>query len=88
MLEEVPGRRGQWIDISSDGKLVEDIFWCQLGTDETTDDTPRISEADLQTIVRLDQTFRMELEASLKDEAGNWLGAVWPIAVSLLLAER
>jgi superfamily II DNA or RNA helicase len=78
--------RGKWIDISSDGKLVEDILWSQLDSDESISAMPEMKEADLQNIVNLDRTFRLELEASLKDEDGNWIGAAWPIAMTLLVS--
>ncbi len=77
----------QEIDISSDGKLVEDIFWSQLERDHSACALPEISKTDLENIMSLDRRFRLEIEASLKDESGNWLGAVWPIAVSILVPE-
>jgi hypothetical protein len=48
---------------------------------------PALTATDLESIVNVDRMLRLELEATLKDEAGNWIGAVWPIAVSLLVPE-
>jgi hypothetical protein len=83
----VSPKGGQELDISSDGNLVEDIFWSQLERDHSARSLPELSEAELQNIATLDRRFRSEIEASLRDEAGNWLGAFWPIAISLLVPE-
>jgi len=83
----VSAKHGQEIDISSDGKLVEDIFWSQLERDHSACALPEIKQTDLENIASLDRRLRLEIEASLKDETGNWLGAVWPIAVSILVSE-
>lgn len=83
----VSPKRGNEIDISSDGNLVEDIFWSQLERDHSARVVPELSEAELQNIASLDRRFRSDIEASLRDEAGNWLGAVWPLAVTLLVSE-
>ena len=79
--------QGHPIDISSDGKLVEGIFWSQLGKDHSSRKLPELKSADLENIANQDRILRLALEAELKDETGNWIGAVWPIAISLLLAE-
>ena len=80
-------RRGHSIDISSDGKLVEDVFWSQLGKDHSSQILPELTPTDLEAIANLDRMLRLECEAALKDEAGNWIGAIWPIAVSVLVPE-
>jgi superfamily II DNA or RNA helicase len=80
-------RRGDSIDISSEGELVEDVLWSQLGKDHSSRSVPVLTATDLESIVNVDRMLRLELEATLKDEAGNWIGAVWPIAVSLLVPE-
>jgi hypothetical protein len=78
--------RDEFIDISREGKLVEHIFWSQLEKDHSSRKCPQLEPAALENIKRRDQLFRLELEAGVKDEAGNWIGAVWPISVSLLTA--
>lgn len=83
----VSPRRGEWIDITSDGKLVEDLFWSQLDVDNHPRALPALAPTDLANIANLDRTFRLELEATLRAEGGNWLGAVWPIALSVLVQE-
>ena len=83
----VSPKRGHEIDISAEGNLVEEIFWSQLERDHSARVVPELSEAELQNTASLDRRFRSEIEASLRDEAGNWLGAVWPLAVTLLVSE-
>jgi hypothetical protein len=79
--------RDEQIDISSEGKLVEDIFWSQLKKDHGARTCPEFTQAALENIKKRDQMYRMELEASVKDESGNWIGAIWPIGLSLLIPE-
>jgi superfamily II DNA or RNA helicase len=79
--------RDEQIDISSEGKLVEDIFWSQLKKDHGAHTCPEFKQAALENIKKRDEMYRMELEASVKDESGNWIGAIWPIGVSLLMPE-
>ncbi len=79
--------QGDSLDISSDGKLVEGIFWSQLKKDHSSRVPPELKPADLENIANQDRMLRLALEAELKDETGNWIGAVWPIAISLLVPE-
>jgi superfamily II DNA or RNA helicase len=83
----VSPRSGQWLEISSEGKLVEEIFWRQLEHSQSVDALPVMNKPELDNIVALDQRFQLELEAAVRDEAGNWVGAVWPLAVSLLVPD-
>jgi superfamily II DNA or RNA helicase len=76
---------GEYIDISPEGKLVEDIFWSQLEKDHSSRICPQLAPTALQNIEKRDRMFRLELEASIKDESGNWIGAIWPIGISLLM---
>jgi hypothetical protein len=79
--------RDEYIDISSEGKLVEDIFWSQLKKDHSSRTCPQLAPIALENIKNRDRMLRLEIEASVKDESGNWIGAVWPVAISLLMPE-
>jgi superfamily II DNA or RNA helicase len=75
------------IDISSDGELVEGIFWSQLAKDHSSRMLPELKPIYRESIGNQDRLLRLALEAEVKDETGNWIGAVWPLAVSLLVPE-
>ena len=77
----------KWIDISSDGKLVEDIFWSELEKDQSSRVGPQLAPTALDNIEKRDRMLRLNLEASVKDESGNWIGAIWPIGISVLMPE-
>ena len=79
--------RDEYIDISPEGKLVEDIFWSQLEKDHGSRICPQLAPTTLKNIEKRDRLLRLDLEASVKDEAGNWIGAIWPIGISLLIPE-
>jgi hypothetical protein len=81
-----PGQ-GDSLDISSEGELVQNIFWSQLGKDHSSRTLSDLTPIYRENVGAQDRMLRLALEAELKDEAGNWVGAIWPIAISLLLPE-
>jgi hypothetical protein len=48
---------------------------------------PELKPTYRDSIGNQDRVLRLALEAEVKDETGNWIGAVWPIAISLLLPQ-
>jgi hypothetical protein len=80
-------KRDEYIDISSEGKRVEDVFWSQPEKDHSSRTCPQLAPAAVKNIERHDRRLRLDLEASVKDEAANWIGAIWPIGISLLMPE-
>jgi hypothetical protein len=38
----------------------------------------------LKNIETRNRMLRLDLEASVRDESGNWIGAIWPTGISLL----
>jgi hypothetical protein len=46
------------------------------------------TDADrVENIETRDRMLRLDLETSVRDESGNWIGAIWPIGISLLIPE-
>ncbi len=70
-------------DISSDGKVIEEIFWAPL--EEKRLERPNLPKEFLQQVTAQDKLLRTQLEAEVRDEQGHWQGAVWPLAVTILM---
>ena len=70
-------------DITSEGQLLEDLFWTPL--DDTPPKTPNLPGGFLELVADQDKLLRTQLEAEVRDEQGNWQGAVWPLAVTILM---
>jgi superfamily II DNA or RNA helicase len=79
--------RDEYIEISQEGRLIEDIFWSQLEKDHSSRICPELAPTALENIEKRDRMLRLDLEASVKDDSGNWIGAIWPIGISLLMPE-
>ena len=79
--------RDEYIEISQEGRLIENIFWSQLEKDHSSRICPELAPTALENIEKRDRMLRLHLEASLKDDSGNWIGAIWPIGISLLVPE-
>lgn len=75
------------VDQSSDGSLLEDIFWSHLDKDVAAKSQLGLSDDFLAHIASQDVRLRKNLETEVKDDAGNWQGAVWPLALTILMPE-
>ena len=70
-----------------EGPLVEEIIWNNLRS-TTSLSPPRLDPALVSNAVKQDARIREELGAEARDEDGRWVGAVWPIAATVLLPTR
>lgn len=70
---------------SSDGELVEHIIWTNLRKDNTEFASPDLDQSFLKEVSSQDAHIREELSSEVRDEEGRWHGAVWPLAVTVLL---
>ena len=68
----------------NDGELVEDIIWTNLRKDNTELAIPDL-ERFLNEVSFQDAHIREKLSSEVRDEKGRWHGAVWPLAVTILL---
>ena len=70
---------------SRDGDLVEHIIWTNLGKDNTEFPGLNLNQGFLEGVSSQDARLREELGSEVRDEEGRWRGAVWPLAVTILL---
>ncbi len=68
-----------------DGKLVENIIWSNLRKGNIKCSSPDLDQSFLEEILSQDAHIREELGSEVRDEEGRWRGAVWPLAVTVLL---
>lgn len=68
-----------------DGELVEDIIWTNLRKDNTELDSPDLDQSFLNEVSSQDAHIREKLSSEVRDEEGRWHGAVWPLAITILL---
>ena len=69
----------------NDGELVEDIIWTNLRKDNTELAIPDLEQSFLNEVSFQDAHIREKLSSEVRDEKGRWHGAVWPLAVTILL---
>ena len=70
---------------TEDGELVEDIIWTNLRKDGVKRPCPDLDQNFLKEIESQDKRIREELGSEVRDEEARWHGAVWPLAVTVLL---
>jgi len=68
-----------------DGELVEDIIWTNFRNDDVNVRKIDLDQSFLEEVSSQDVCIREELGSEVKDEEGRWHGAVWPLAVTVLL---
>ena len=68
-----------------DGKLTEDIIWTNLRAGGMELPSPDLGQSFLEQVSSQDVRIRDELGSEVRDEQGRWRGAVWPLAVTVLL---
>ncbi len=69
----------------NDGELVEHIIWTNLRKDNTEFASPDLDQSFLKEVASEDARIREELGSEVRDEEDRWRGAVWPLAVTVLL---
>ena len=70
---------------SNDGELVEHIIWTNLRKDNTELPGLDLNQGFLKEVSSQDARLREKLGSEVRDEEGRWRGAVWPLAVTVLL---
>ena len=68
-----------------DGELVERIVWDNLRHQGRRPACPTFRAAFATRLVDEDARIREELGEDLREEGGRWVGAVWPVAATVLI---
>ncbi len=71
----------------NDGELIEKIIWDNVRNKDSNLICPDLNPELITRLVVNDDRIRNELVDDVRDEEGHWVGAVWPIAVTVLLAK-
>lgn len=67
-----------------DSELIEKIIWDNVKYDGPRLTCPALKPEFIERLVDEDARIRQELKLGLQDENGHWIGAVWPIAATVL----
>ena len=70
-----------------DGELVEQIVWNNLRYEGPRLACPKLDPALTARLVEEDVRIREDLGENLREENGRWLGAVWPVAATVLVPQ-
>ena len=70
-----------------DGELVEQIVWNNLRHERPRLACPKLSPALTARLVENDTRIREELSEDVREEGGRWVGAVWPVAATVLVPQ-
>ena len=70
-----------------DGELVERIVWDNLRYKGPRLVCPELSAALTTRLVEEDTRIREELGEDLRNESGRWVGALWPVAATVLIPQ-
>ena len=70
-----------------DGELVERIVWDNLRYKGPRLVCPELSAAFAARLAEEDARIREELGADMREEGGRWIGAVWPVAATVLIPQ-
>lgn len=70
-----------------DGELVERIVWDNLRYEGPRLACPKLSTAFAARLVEDDARIREELGEDMREESGRWVGAVWPVAATVLIPQ-
>ena len=70
-----------------DGEIVERIVWDNLRYKGPRLICPELSAAFATRLVEEDARIREELGADMREEGGRWIGAVWPVAATVLIPQ-
>ena len=73
------------LDRDKDAGLIEEIIWANLRSERPPSALSRL-EPDLQRkLIEEDRRIREELTDGVRNDQGDWLGAVWPVAATVLV---
>ena len=74
------------MDKDKDADLIEEIVWSNLRCERPPSALSRL-EPDLERrLIEEDARIREELTDDVRNDEGDWLGAVWPIAATVLVS--
>ena len=68
-----------------DGELVEQMVWDNLRYEGSRVACPMLSPTLTARLVEEDARIREELCENRREESGRWVGAVWPVAATVLV---
>ena len=71
-----------------DGELVERIIWSNVRYEGPRLACPKLSPALRTLLAKEDACIRQELVDDVRDEDERWVGAVWPVAATVLVPKR
>ena len=76
------------LDRDKDAELIEEIIWGNLRCEHPPSALSRLAPELQRRLVEEDARIREELTDGVRDDEGHWLGAVWPVAATVLVARR
>lgn len=80
-------RRGRTeLDRDKEADLIEEIIWSNLRCERPPSALSRLDPELERAVVEEDIRIREELTDDVRNDQGHWLGAVWPIAATALVA--
>ena len=74
------------LDRDKDADLIEEIIWDNLRCERPPSALSRLEPEFERKLVEEDARIREELTDGVRNEEGDWLGAVWPIAATVLVS--
>jgi len=74
------------LDRDKDAELIEEIIWSNLRTEHPTSALPQLEPDFERSLIEEDGRIREELTDNVRNDDGDWLGAVWPIAATVLVS--
>ena len=69
----------------ADGELVEHIIWSNVRYEGPRLACPELNPALITLLAEEDTRIRQELTDDVRDENERWVGAVWPVAATVLI---
>lgn len=69
----------------NEGELVEQIIWNNVRSEGSRLACPELDPTLIAHLVENDRHIRQELVDNVHDEDGRWIGAVWPVAATVLV---
>ena len=68
-----------------DGELIEQFIWSNIRYEGPRVVCPKLDSALIDRLVKDDLRIRQELVDDVRNENGRWIGAVWPLAATVLV---
>ncbi len=68
-----------------DGELVEQFVWNNVRYEGPRLSCPKLDQELIARLVEDDVRIREEISENMREENGRWVGAVWPVAATVLV---